>query len=62
MESMTTSEIIDRINEIEAVQGKHLPVRVECSSDGGRQAVVDVKYRSSSNLGTNMPYIALICR
>ncbi len=62
MKSMTTTEIIDRINEIEAVQGKHLPVRVECSSQAGSQAVVEVKYRSSHGPSNTMPYIALICR
>ena len=62
MESMTTSEIIERINEIEAVHGKHLPVRVECGSHGGSQAVVEVKYRSSLSPSNTMPYIALICR
>lgn len=60
MESMTTTEIIDLIREIEAVQGKHLPVRVESTSEGGRQAVIEVKYRSSTS--TNLPYIALVTR
>lgn len=60
MESMTTTEIIDCINEIEATQGKHLPVRVESSSESGCQAVIDVKYRSSTS--SRLPYIALITR
>lgn len=60
MESMTTTEIIALIHEIEAVQGKRLPVRVESTNEGGRQAVVDVKYRSST--ANSLPYIALICR
>jgi hypothetical protein len=60
MESMTTTEIIAIIHEIEAVQGKHLPVRVESSSEGGRQAVVEVKYRPSN--ADRGPYIALITR
>jgi hypothetical protein len=59
---MTTTEIIDRVNEIEAVQGKQLPVRVECSSQAGSQAVVEVKYRSSLSPSNTLPYIALICR
>jgi len=76
MESMTTSEIIDRINEIEAVQGKHLPVRCEApvevvysedddeyvnnECDEAFFSVVDVKYRAGSH--NRLPYIALICR
>lgn len=76
MESMTRTEIIDRINEIEAVQGKHLPVRCEsptqvvysedddeyvnCDHDEAVFSVVDVKYRAGSH--NRLPYIALICR
>ena len=75
MESMTTTEIIDRINEIEAIQGKHLPVRCEAPTqvvytdddeylnsdhDEAVFRVIDVKYRSGSN--RRFPYITLICR
>ncbi len=60
MNTMTTTEIIALIREIEATQGKHLPVRVESSSESGCQAVIDVKYRSSTS--SRLPYIALITR
>lgn len=75
LNTVDTTEIIDRINEIEAAQGKHLPVRCEAptqviytdddeylNSDDDEAVfrVIDVKYRSGS--ANRLPYIALICR